>query len=229
MKIAVIGAMIEEIEVFKNQIENCKEIIKSGVKFYDGMYHNKEVVLMLSGIGKVNAAMNTTVLFEQFNPDIVINIGTAGGMNTKLNTGDIVLSNKVIYHDVDVTGFDYPYGQVPGMPLTYESDKDLLENAESITELFDVNVYTGLIATGDSFIHRKEQINIIRENFDDVLAVEMEAGAISQVCFKYEKPFIVVRSISDIPERESQHEFHEYLELASKNSTKFLSKMIEML
>ncbi len=127
MKIAVIGAMIEEITPFKNSLENLKEIELYGNTFYTGNYSGHEIVLVLSGVGKVNAAITTTLLFEHFKPSKVFNIGTAGGVSQALNVGDIVVSKSVVYHDVDATHFDYVIGQVPGMPEIFHSNQELIQ------------------------------------------------------------------------------------------------------
>jgi adenosylhomocysteine nucleosidase len=227
MKLAVIGAMIEEITSFKNSMRDVKEIDLMGNKFYTGQYAGHEIVLVLSGIGKVNAATTTTLLFEHFKPEKVFNIGTAGGVSESLNIGDIVVSDSVCYHDVDATHFGYEYGQVPEMPKAYHSDTNLVKLLKENENKINQPVHYGLIATGDSFIGKTKQIEEIKNNFEGIMAVEMEACAIAQTCYTYEKPFIIVRSISDVAGKESDVSFEEYLDFASKNSATILQILIE--
>src|SRR5690606_8322793 len=119
LKIAIIGAMEEEVSLLRNNITNKQIIEVAGCEFTSGNIGEKQVVLLKSGIGKVNAAMSTTILLEKFKPDIIINTGSAGGYNPNLNIGDLVISTEVRHHDVDVTIFDYEYGQVPQMPPAF--------------------------------------------------------------------------------------------------------------
>src|SRR5690606_22914425 len=113
MKIAIIGAMEEEVTLLREKIEGREQEVIAGCEFTTGMMDDAEVVLLRSGIGKVNAAMSTAILLERFKPDYVINTGSAGGFNPDLNVGDVVISTEVRHHDVDVTAFGYEYGQVP--------------------------------------------------------------------------------------------------------------------
>src|SRR5690606_23550688 len=113
MKVAIIGAMDEEVAILRDKIENRQETTVAGSVFYTGTLNGYDVILLKSGIGKVNAAISTTILFTQFKPDFVVNTGSAGGYLTTLNVGDIVISSEVRHHDVDVTAFNYEYGQVP--------------------------------------------------------------------------------------------------------------------
>jgi adenosylhomocysteine nucleosidase len=227
MKIGVIGAMIEEITPFKDSLKDMIEVEMFGNKFYTGTYAGHDIVLVLSGVGKVNAAITTTLLFEHFKPTKVFNIGTAGGVREELNVGDIVVSEDVCYHDVDATHFGYEYGKVPGMPSTFHSDIQLMDLVKKNESLLNHSVHYGLIATGDSFIGRTDQIDKIKENFEQVMAVEMEACAVAHTCYKYDVPFIIVRSISDVAGKESQISFGDYLELAAENSTLILKILLE--
>jgi len=227
--IGIIGAMVEEVTMLKTKIENLKEIKYHSVQFYEGLINGKEVVLMQSGIGKVNAAMSTTILFEHYDIDFVINIGTAGGVVENCSVLDIVLSEQVCYHDVDVTAFNYQYGQVPHCPLYFESDKDLILLAEQVLNQENIVFHKGLIVSGDSFIHEEKQIEKIKNHFSSVVALEMEAAAIAQVCYLYQKRFIVLRSLSDIAGKQSHLSFDSYLEQSAFNSSLFVLKLFEKL
>jgi len=225
--ILVIGAMEEEIKVFKSMIEDIKEKTISGVLHYTGSFSGKEVILMLSGVGKINAAINTTVMFENYQVSHVLNIGTAGGISEKLSFGDIVVSEKVVCHDVDITGFGRAMGELPDQPIFFESNQDLINKVLTIKEQLLTKVHLGLIATGDQFVHTKEKMDYILKYFPESMACEMEAYAVANVSYKYKTPFIVVRSISDLVFLEQGYDFTKYLEIASKNSTTILSEIIK--
>src|SRR5699024_8380249 len=145
-----------------------------------------------SGIGKVNAAMATTILMERFNPSIVINTGSAGGFAENLSVGDIVISDEVIHHDVDATAFDYAHGQVPQMPESYLANTALLEKTKGIVEKLNIPYEVGLVATGDTFMSDEKRISDVKELFPKMLAAEMEGAAIAQVCYQYDVPFIII-------------------------------------
>ncbi|MER2112171.1 MAG: 5'-methylthioadenosine/S-adenosylhomocysteine nucleosidase, partial [Solibacillus isronensis] len=127
MTIAVIGAMEQEVELLRGALQNTQTETIANSEYTTGTYEGKEVVLLKSGIGKVNAAMSTTILLEKFNPKVVINTGSAGGFDAALKVGDIVISDEVRHHDVDVTAFGYEIGQMAGMPSAYKSDEQLME------------------------------------------------------------------------------------------------------
>lgn len=130
MTIAVIGAMEQEVELLRGALQNTKTETIANSEYTTGTYEGKEVVLLKSGIGKVNAAMSTTILLEKYNPKVVINTGSAGGFDAALKVGDIVISDEVRHHDVDVTAFGYEIGQMAGMPAAYKSDEKLMEVAK---------------------------------------------------------------------------------------------------
>ena len=229
MYIGIIGAMDEEIEIIKGKMTDKEETIIAGSLFIKGSLIGKDVVLLKSGIGKVNAAMATTILMERFSPKFIINTGSAGGFSEKLEVGDIVISSEVVHHDVDVTAFNYQYGQVPGMPATFSSDLSLVDKAMNAIDQLNVNGEIGLIATGDSFMEDPQRVKTIRESFPDMIAAEMEAAAIAQVCYQYSCPFVVIRALSDIAGKESSVSFDKFLEKASQNSSKIIMNLIEKL
>jgi adenosylhomocysteine nucleosidase len=228
-KIAIIGAMDEEIESLKPQIENCVETQVAGFNFFAGSINGQEIILLQSGIGKVNAAVGTTILIEQFKPDYVINTGSAGGFDQSLNVGDVVISNEVCYHDVDVTAFDYVMGQVPQMPARFKADEELIKVAQELDTLKQVNTVTGLISTGDVFMNDPKRVEETRKHFPTMQACEMEAAAIAQTCFRYNIPFIIFRSLSDIAGKESNISFPEYVKVAGVHSAKMAVELITKL
>ncbi|RIW37625.1 5'-methylthioadenosine/S-adenosylhomocysteine nucleosidase [Bacillus salacetis] len=230
MRIAIIGAMEEEVRLLRENIENVSEEVIGGSQYTSGVMHGVEVVLLRSGIGKVNAAMSTAVLLERFKPDCVINTGSAGGFDAELNVGDVVISTDVRHHDVDVTAFGYEYGQVPQLPAAFAADERLKEiAAESAKETSDVKIVSGLIATGDSFMNDPARVEAIRGKFENLQAVEMEAAAIAQVAHQFQVPFVIIRSLSDIAGKESHVSFDQYLETAAVNSANLVMKMVSKL
>ncbi|WP_143833223.1 5'-methylthioadenosine/S-adenosylhomocysteine nucleosidase [Oceanobacillus timonensis] len=229
MTIGIIGAMDEEIELLKQKMTDVQEIEVANTSFYQGYLEGKEVVLLLSGIGKVNAAMSTTILHERFKPDKIINTGSAGGFAENLEVGDVVISTEVLHHDVDATAFDYVYGQVPGMPAVYTASPDLIELADKVVLESDIQAETGIIATGDSFMQRKDQTAVVQKRFPEMLALEMEAAAIAQVCYQYKTPFVIIRALSDIAGKESSVSFDVFLEKAAKNAADVIIKMVQKL
>ncbi|EAF1401538.1 5'-methylthioadenosine/adenosylhomocysteine nucleosidase [Listeria monocytogenes] len=231
MTIGIIGAMEEEVELLKNSMPSVEEIVIGGAKFYVGEVAGKEVVLLESGIGKVNAALGTTLMADRFKPEVIINTGSAGGMAEGLAVGDVIISDRLAYGDVDVTEFGYTYGQVPRMPAFYQGDAVLLKKAETIyREYFAASenkaVY-GLVVTNDSFIMRPDQHETIRTFFPDVKAVEMEAVAIAQVAYQFDIPFLIIRAISDLANQEATISFDEFIHLAAKQSATCIIELLK--
>jgi adenosylhomocysteine nucleosidase len=172
--------------------------------------------------------MSTTILFENFDIEGVVNIGTAGGLREDQEVLDVVISNIVAHHDMDISVFGYPLGFDQDY-TAYKADDKYIEIMKNIIEKED-RVFIGNIASGDSFIHREDQIELINKNFPGALCAEMEAAGIAQVCKHYKKPFIVIRSLSDITIKEGNDlDFNTYVSLASKRSALWCEKFIEEL
>lgn len=222
-KIAIIGAMEEEVKLLREQIKDLKTDTHAGFEYYSGKIEQHDVVLLRSGIGKVNAAISSTLLLELYQPDVVINTGTAGGFHQDLDVGDVVISQSVCHHDVDVTPFGYALGQVPGMPACFLPDEKLVSAAQkAIEELGEVSHMHGLIATGDRFMYNPDDVQSTRDAFPEMIACEMEAAAIAQVCHTFNKPFVIIRSLSDIAGKENAVTFEQYLEKAATHSAKVI-------
>ena len=235
MKVGIIGAMEQEVAILREQISECITSVDAGLEFYSGKLNGLDVIVTKSGIGKVAAAMATALLLERFSPDIVINTGSAGGYDPSLNVGDLVISNEVRHHDVDLTVFGYEIGQVPQMPPAFHSDKKLIKLAQqSVLRLGsqilgDIKAVEGLICTGDTFMNDPLKVEYARNNFPTMIAVEMEAAAIAQVCHLFKIPFVVIRSLSDIAGKESGQSFDEYLVVAAKHSSALVIEMLKQL
>lgn len=230
MRIGIIGAMEEEVELLRGSLEDAKTETIANSEFTTGTYEGQEIVMLKSGIGKVNAAMSTTILMHHFKPEIVINTGSAGGFDENLEVGSIVISDEVIHHDVDVTAFGYDMGQVPQMPATYHSNPELIELAEkAVKELEEYPYAIGLIATGDSFMSDPDRVELVRSQFPTMKAAEMEAAAVAQVCYQFDTAFVVIRALSDIAGKESSISFDEFLPKAAAHSTKIVLRVVERL
>ncbi len=230
MKIGIIGAMEQEVTILKNQITNLKEEKKGSSTFYSGQIDGVDVVLLQSGIGKVAAAVGTAILLEKYQVDRVINTGSAGGFDSSLNVGDVVISTEVRHHDANVTAFGYEIGQMAGQPAAFTADSALMQNAEqALAQIGDKHAVRGLICTGDAFVCTAEQQAVIRKNFPAVVAVEMEASAIAQTCHQFDVPFVVVRAISDVADKESPMSFEEFLPLAAQSSSEMVLKMLPLI
>ncbi len=228
MKIAVIGAMEEEVELLREKMDVHKAEVIAHCEYFIGTLQGKEVVLSKSGIGKVNAAMATAILFERYNPDVVVNTGSAGGYNSELKIGDLVISSEVRHHDVDVTAFGYKYGQVPQLPEAFKADASMIEIAEAAARSIEgVQAVKGLIATGDTFMSDPDKVEFVRGKFPDIQAVEMEGAAIAQVAYQFDIPFVIIRSLSDIAGQKSEISFDKFIEKASVNSANLVMEMIK--
>lgn len=208
MKIAIICAMGEELDAIINGL-HLKTSNANNVT--TATYNNHELFLNLCGIGKVNAAMNTQKLISSNQFDYIINVGVAGNLSDTLNFGDVVVATDLVHHDMDVTGFDIPLGQVPRMDVfAFASDANLLKIAKNIVAT-DFQIAQGRIASGDQFVTDKNKAQFIHKEFN-ALACEMEGAAVAHVCHVNEVAFLVIRSMSDKAGNEEGHATHSYEE-----------------
>lgn len=228
-KIGIIGAMPQEIEILRSLMVEPKLTEIAGCKIFEGKINNRNVALLQSGIGKVAAAVGTTLLLELAKPDMIINTGSAGGLDRQLNVGDIVISNEVRHHDVDVTAFGYEKGQLPANPAAFLPNMQLVEVAQKEVQKAGTNAVIGLICSGDAFINGAEKLDQICCDFPTAAAVEMEAAAIAQVCHAFGVPFVVVRAISDVADKASHLSFDEFLPLAAEKSSEIVLAMLNTL
>lgn len=221
----IIAAVIEEAEAIKKEIENIKEIVINEISFFTGKFNEKEIVFVQSGIGKVNAAITATLLIEKFDVEEVIFSGVAGSLDKRLEVGDVVIGRDVVQHDVDATAFGYRMGQIPQMKeWAFESDKGLIERTGNITD-FGHQILLGRILTGDQFISKKDVKIQLGKDFD-ALCVDMESGAVAQVCARLGIKFLIIRSISDSITDDSGMEYTSFVKLAAENSKKILKEII---
>lgn len=230
MKIGIIGAMSEEVEILKNEMYVEEKVEKANMTFYHGILLDKEVVVVTCGIGKVNAAVCTQILIDRFRVDKIINVGIAGGLNKDIYPGDIVVANNLVQHDMDVTFFGDPLGQIPRLDtFDFECDEALIEAAKlAIAKLEDAKSFVGRIVSGDQFIDKAEQQKFLGEHFG-AYACEMEGASIGQVCYLNQMPFVVIRSISDNAINGTHMDYETFAPLAIKNSVAILKDMLQTL
>ena len=219
--IGIIGAMEEEVKALLDKTEDIHENKILDCVFYEGKIDNKQVVILQGGIGKVNSAICVTLLLTNYDIEYVINIGSAGGLKDYQNVGDVVISSHVSYHDVDLTAFGRPMGELPELPVFIPADENLVNKAKDILHKMNIHENVGLIVSGDQFIAQEGQVSKIKKDFPNALCSEMEASAVGHTCYKFGVPFIITRSLSDVyGHGESSMQFDEYLKIASENSAK---------
>lgn len=226
--IGIIGAMEVEVAILKEKMEDVRIIKKASMDFYEGILAGKKVVVVRSGIGKVNAGICAQILADVFSVDAIINTGIAGSLNKNINIGDIVLSTDVVQHDMDATGFGYRKGQIPQMPVFFFNADDNLRRlaAEVCKEVNpDIQVFEGRIASGDQFVCDQDVKNRIVSEFS-AYATEMEGAAIGQAAYLNEIPFVVVRAISDKADGSAQMDYSEFEKAAVDHSVRLTLNML---
>lgn len=208
--IGIIGAMQSEIDLLCDALRYKLTICEGSFQFYKGVLFGKEVVIVKSGVGKVNAALATQALIYCFNPKVIINTGIAGSLDKELCTYDFALASSTVYHDVDATFFGYKKGQIPQMSRTINTDRSYVQLFEKVLGQERHNYKVGLIASGDIFVADDSVKESIREEFSPI-CVDMESCAIAHTCSLNEKPCVILRCISDCADKTASatYEFNE--------------------
>ncbi|CAI2614210.1 5'-methylthioadenosine/S-adenosylhomocysteinenucleosidase [Apilactobacillus kunkeei] len=222
MKFGILCAMDEEIKSLLDNLDNTKKVEIKEITFYEGSISGQEVVLVRSGIGKVEAGLTTAQLITNFDVDIVINSGSAGGIGQGLAVGDVVVSTETAYHDVDARAAGYEYGQLPGQPARFKASEKWLKEITEASKEVGLNVQKGLIVTGDQFVADQAVIDNILKNFPDALSCEMEGAAVGQVANQFDIPYVVVRAMSDNANGDADRSFDEFIIDAGKKSAQML-------
>ncbi len=225
MTYGVICAMAEELAILKEALENETSRDFGQMTFYSGQIHDQNVVLVKSGIGKVQAGITASTLINEFHVDAVINSGSAGGISEGISIGDLVISTETAYHDVDVTASDYEIGQLPGFPPRFPASKELGAAIAQAAGETGVPVHFGLIVSGDQFIADSKRIEKIKSDFPDALCSEMEGAAVGQVAFQNRIPYAVIRAMSDAADEEAEQSFDAFIVTAGKKSGQMLIDM----
>ncbi|MDD7267741.1 MAG: 5'-methylthioadenosine/adenosylhomocysteine nucleosidase [Lachnospiraceae bacterium] len=228
-KIGIIGAMHVEVEALIHQMEEKTCTRKAGMEFYEGRLCNRPVVVVQSGIGKVNAAICSQLLIDLFAVDILINTGIAGALDSRLRIGDIVLSEEAVYHDMVVPG--YPIGQVPGLAVhRFAADQGLLETVLKVSAEVnaDIHTYSGRVVSGDQFICEPDKKHWLRDEVGGTCA-EMEGAAIAHVAWKNAVAFLIIRAISDQADDQAELDYPAFEKKAAEHSVNLLLACIPQL
>lgn len=234
-KIGIIVAMEEEKNAVQELMEDFKLEESYELDFYKGKIQGKKCILVQSGVGKVNAARTAQILIDKYKVNRVINVGAAASINPMLKIGDILIGKYVVQHDFDITAFGHSKGYITGVGNNVRCDSDFLYKIEEKLKkekdfkkkdnIRDYDIRIGIVATGDVFCSEIDMRDEIRGTFN-ADAVDMECGAIGQVCYLDNIPFIVIRGISDTPDGENAETFDKNLELASKRCTILLNEVL---
>jgi len=228
MIIGIIGAMDEEISQLKEDMTDIEVVDKASMSFLKGTLSGKKVIVVKSGIGKVNAAICAHILADTFNADVIINTGIAGSLHNDINIGDIVLSTDTLQHDVDAVAFGYEPGQIPRMDvLSFPADEKLADIAENACKEAcpDINVFRGRVVSGDQFIADSAVKDRIKSLFDGY-CTEMEGAAIGQAAYLNNIPYLVVRAISDKADDSASVDYPTFEKNAIKNLVSMMRKFV---
>ena len=197
-----------------------------------GRLGDNEIVLWKCGIGKVNAAVGTMRLVQEHHPDAIVSTGLAGGIDPMMEVMDVLVAEECVYHDVDCgASLDCVRGQIQGLPARFDADRRLLDHASSVPLTESERLVKGLICTGDQFITDRERQGVIKNNFPDGMACDMESAAIAQTCYLLDIPFLSLRIISDTPGRTDNHQqqWEDFLASMCDRSFQFVKKYLETL
>jgi adenosylhomocysteine nucleosidase len=230
-KIGIIGAMDVEVEQLRKDMQIQREVKKAGMNFCEGILKGQPSVVVRSGIGKVNAAVCTQILIDDFGVDTVINTGIAGSLNAELNIGDIVLSTDVVHHDMDAVNFGYAPGQIPQMDVfSFEADEALTEFAEKVCHEVnpEIQVFKGRVVSGDQFVADKavkERISSMFHGF----CTEMEGAAIAQTAYLNQVPFLIIRAISDKADDSATEDYPTFEKKAAQHCIQLVEGLLAAL
>lgn len=209
-------------------MEDVSVTDKAGMSFFEGKWNGNDVVVVRSGIGKVNAAVCAQILADTFHADAIINTGIAGSLKNEINIGDIVLSTDAIQHDMDAQGFGYAPGVIPQMEVSdFQADEKLIELAKKCCAEVcpDIQVFTGRVVSGDQFISDKKKKEWLSSQFEGLCA-EMEGAAIAQAAYLNHVPFLIIRAISDKADDSATMDYPEFESMAAENSVKLLADIV---
>lgn len=224
----IIGAMEEEVSQIVHKMKDVKKTEIAGMTFNSGSLEGKPLVVVKSGIGKVNAAICTQILATYFKADAVINTGVAGSLKNEINIGDVVISTDAIQHDMDATGFGYEPGVIPRMKTSvFAADNNLIKMAEDACKsaVPEIGVFKGRIVSGDQFITDKATKDRLIKQFKGY-CTEMEGAAIAQAAYLNNIPFLIIRAISDKADDSASMDYSEFERKAIDNSVALLTEMI---
>lgn len=229
--VGIIGAMEVEVDTLKKDMKVRRTLKKAGMEFCEGTLSGQEVVVVESGIGKINAAVCTQILVDDFGARLVINTGIAGSLKADIDIGDIVVSTDLVHHDVDASKFGYPLGQVPGLPVfSFKADETLVELAEKACREVnpDIQVLKGRIVSGDQFIADKATKERLIANFG-ACCTEMEGASIAQAAYLNQIPFVILRAISDKADDSATMDYPTFEQKAAEHCIRLVERFLELL
>ena len=227
-KIGIIGAMELEVETLKAHMTTTKITTKAHMEFHEGTLNGTSVVIVRSGVGKVNAALCVQVLADLFGVTAIINTGVAGSLNAALDIGDILISRDALHHDVDATIFGYKPGEVPQLGCReFIADEHLAQVAVSTCREVnpDIHVHTGRVVSGDQFISSKEVKTRLIQEFQGDCA-EMEGASIAHGAYLNDIPFVIIRAISDKADDSAEMDYPTFENAAALHSAKLVEAMM---
>lgn len=225
-KIAIMGAMPEEVAPIVAKLDDLKETVYAANTYYEGSYKGQEVVVAYSKIGKVFAALTATILIEKFACDRLLFSGVAGAISDELKIGDLIIANGLCQHDLDITAFGHPFGYVPEGEVCIATDISLRTIAKEVAASKGLALKEGIIATGDQFVADEARKNWIGDTFK-ADALEMEGASVAVVCSSLNVPFFILRAISDSADMDASFNFDEFLESSAKISADFILSMVD--
>ncbi|MBS5940021.1 MAG: 5'-methylthioadenosine/adenosylhomocysteine nucleosidase [Clostridium sp.] len=230
MILGIVSAMQEELDLLLKDMTINEETKKANMTFYKGTLDNKDIIAVVCGIGKVNAAVCSQILISEFNVTSIINVGVAGGIGKDIYPGDVVVGTNLVQHDMDTTVFGDPHGQIPRLDtFDFKCDEALVKaSLEACEEIKEINTFSGRIISGDQFISSVEKIQWFEKEFN-AMACEMEGASIAQVCYLNNIPFVVIRSISDNANNGAHMDYEKFIPIAVRNSTILLKNIIRKL
>lgn len=228
MKIAIMGAMEEEIAPLLAYFKNYETVEFAKNRYYVTHYKGLELIIAYSKIGKVNASLTASTLIEKFGAQKLLFSGVAGAVNPRLKIGDLIVATKLAQHDLDITAFGHPHGFVPGGAVYVESDKALTQISKNVARAQNKEILEGIIATGDQFICDEAKKTWIGETFH-ADALEMEGASVAVVCDALGIPFCILRAISDAADMDAGFSFDTFLESAAKESAALMIGIMDVL
>ncbi len=227
-KLAIMGAMQEEIEPLLANFEDIKVTEYADNKYYEVSLDGLDIVIAHSKIGKVFASLTATTMIEKFSCDTLLFSGVAGAVNNQLKIGDLIIADKLCQHDLDITAFGHPHGFVPGGKVFVETSQELRNVAKEVAKENSLKVIEGTIATGDQFVHSNERKDFIQNTFK-ADALEMEGASVAVICDSLNIPFFILRSISDSADMEANFDFDEFLKSSAQISADYILKIAKKL
>ena len=226
MKLAIMGAMPEEVEPLLEFFGDYKTIEYANNKYYKVNYKGNEIVIAYSKIGKVNSTITASTMIQKFGCEKLLFSGVAGAVSSDLKVGDLVVATKLAQHDLDISAFGHPYGYVPEGAVYEEADTNLIEIAKDVAREKNIDLKDGIIVTGDQFVCEVERKNWIAKTFN-ASALEMEGASVAVTCNALNVPFFILRAISDAADMDASFSFDEFLETSAKISADFVVAMVE--